>query len=156
MGEPLHLQDAGAEADPQALAARYAELIRQQPLPNVDPIHLPDPRRALRVAAVIGAIGLYTGVVLIMLRPTLDPDARVPAGLVDLGPDEACAQRQATLMHAIAAYRRDTGALPAALDRLVPRYLAEPATDPVSGRAYDYTIAGDAVVVACPEPHGHS
>jgi hypothetical protein len=156
MGDELRPGKPPAPPDPQALAVHYAELIRRQPVMRAEPVRLPSPRRPLQVLAIAGALSVYAGIVSALLQPAVDPASRPPAAVLAIDRAESCARRQAEIVRAIFAYRKDHGQVPDSLERLTPRYLAEPATDPASGRPYTYALEGQAVVVACPDPNAHS
>jgi hypothetical protein len=155
MAEELILEDEHSRVDPQVLLRQYAELVRKQSAVRVEPVRLPNLRRPLYGVAVLLAAAVYVGTVCFLLQPGVIAGVRPPAAVLAIEHQDVCAQRQAEILRAVAAYRRDHGVPPDRLERLTPHYLPAPATDPALALPYEYDRQGAAVILTCPNPGLH-
>lgn len=107
----------------------------------------------LLAVVVVGVAAAFVGAPLHERRPV--PPAPL-AETVTLYETDACTQRQAAIIGAIAAYTHDHGVAPDGLSDLAAGYLTEPAVDPESGTPYLYAHDGDTISLRCPNPELHA
>ncbi|MBI3784338.1 MAG: hypothetical protein HY270_13155 [Deltaproteobacteria bacterium] len=111
-------------------------------------------RRFRRAAIItIGALLVLDAVLVYVDRGTEGPHA--PSRVVAQYQFDTCAQRQAVVLRAIAAYKKRNGHVPQTLAMLGPPDLTMPPNDPASNRPYLYTVLGDQVTIECPNPALH-
>jgi hypothetical protein len=111
----------------------------------------------LAAAVVGGSMFILAQLHSAALRSSSAGDLLPPPAVVIASFDQnPCAQRMARIIRAVSAYSARHGAPPDTLAQLIPGFLSEPAVDPVSGRQYGYERKGEAVVLVCPHPEGHT
>jgi hypothetical protein len=133
----------------QRLINQYLEEIKHEIKQVVEP--LPETAGSRQMVWLVGLVTLAVALLLstVLWHHTMAVSALGQA--TALHERAACGQRQAEVMRAITAYTQEHGEPPKSLTQLSPRYLAYAATDPVNGRALNYTHDGGAVWVACPQ-----
>jgi hypothetical protein len=145
-----------APSSSQALVQQYAAAIkRQRSIPFITPFPslLTPARQWVLGAAILVAFYAVEGWFLVSAMRVKAPKAG--ASLIAVEGASACARTQNAILGGLASYKKVYGSWPRTLDLLgVPHFHGSP-VDPVSGRRYELTTRGDAVVVACPNPWLH-